>query len=479
VANADCGEWAGGAAAICRKSTHTCARLVSPDCKVLAEPSTIADDRTVWFGSMFPATGPDAALLGAPNTNALELARRDFMTIGHGLPSTHGGPPRPIGIVACDDDADPRRAANHLVTEIGVPAIIGFHRSAVVLDLATSVFLPNGTLVLSSMNRSPMLSTVPQRAGQPRLLWRTTFTTEHITDPLSAVLESVVAPALRHRSLPKGRDRNLRVAAIRAEGLIGITFSDAVLSKLHLHGKPVFENAESFRTFLDQSGKESDLVRELAEFRPHAILYLGEIGRGLAGRVFEPLEAAWPTDADSRPYYVGGSTFFNDELAFIGHDADRRRRVFGQSAAQTTENAKFVMRYNEVFEPKQTVTGAPNSTYDAFYALAYATLASGTESPSGADIGKGMSRLVPPGVPIGVGPTRIYDAFNTLNNGGSIDLAGAASSLDFDMATGDVPTRQAILCASVDATGRAVDTMESGLVYDPTEKKMVGTLKCP
>jgi hypothetical protein len=84
----------------------------------------------VWFGTLFPRTGPDAAAFGERETHAVELARRDFTQImsGASAPGTLERA-RPFDLVACDDAADPRRAANHLM-DVGVPAVIGlFTRS--------------------------------------------------------------------------------------------------------------------------------------------------------------------------------------------------------------------------------------------------------------------------------------------------------------------------------------------------------------
>jgi branched-chain amino acid transport system substrate-binding protein len=208
-------------------------------------------------------------------------------------------------------------------------------------------------------------------------------------------------------------------------------------------------------------------------------VYLGGPGTAIAPRIFDALEKAWSVPT-YRPRYLAAGSFSSEEPAFIGKDPDRRARVLGEtSASMTNENAKFVMRYNEVFEEKTSLTMAPSSAYDAFYVMAYAAYASGQEAPTGVEIARGISRLVPPGRPIEVGPTRIYDGFNALLSGASINLVGAASGLDFDPATGEVPTDQVILCAGVDKDGAATDAVEAGLVYDATTQKLRGNQRCP
>lgn len=60
-----------------------------------------------------------------------------------------------------------------------------------------------------------------------------------------------------------------------------------------------------------------------------------------------------------------------------------------------------------------------------------------------------------------------------------IDLTGATGKLDFDLATGEAPFDQAILCVGIDARGRASEGIESGLVYAADAKRLVGALRCP
>jgi hypothetical protein len=82
---------------------------------------------------------------GREASRCVELARRDFAGLTGGLPPTRpGGPPRPIGVVMCDDTTDHDAIAAHLVDEVGVPAILGFGRSKEVLELAEPPLRPEG-----------------------------------------------------------------------------------------------------------------------------------------------------------------------------------------------------------------------------------------------------------------------------------------------------------------------------------------------
>src|SRR6202044_702967 len=48
-----------GAPAVCGHEGR-CVPLASEDCQVVADPGDLSNDTTVWVGTMFPLTGPDA-----------------------------------------------------------------------------------------------------------------------------------------------------------------------------------------------------------------------------------------------------------------------------------------------------------------------------------------------------------------------------------------------------------------------------------
>jgi len=126
-----------------------------------------------------------------------------------------------------------------------------------------------------------------------------------------------------------------------------------------------------------------------------------------------------------------------------------------------------------------TLTINPSPTYDAFYLLAYATFALGDAPVKGPALARAFDRLLPPGEPIEVGPTSMFDALSALAAGRTIDLDGAASHLDFDRTKGEAPSDFSLNCAAVDEHGRAHGEVESGVHYRAREGRLEGTLRCP
>jgi serine/threonine-protein kinase len=484
-ANADCASRA--SPSICRAADGACVALASIDCHVEADADAVASDATLWIGTMFPLTGPDATAFGTANALAADLARRELMEIAHGVPSrTPGVAARPLGIVACDDAIDPTRAARHLVDDLHVPAVIGFRASGEVLDLATTLFIPNGVLTLPALNRSALIRDLPHPPGSPRLVYRTTLSIAESTPVTVAVVRDLLEPTLRAPGGPLGREP-MRVALLRNSAIASRSLADALTEQLRFNGKSLVENGEGlFRdfTFPEDVGDAgaatyAELAAAIVAFRPHVIVH---VNRQFVRELIEPIETNWPRDARARPVYLLSGAPWEGEsfLAFLGTNAERRRRFLGMSTPTSTPaNVKFTERFNAVSTQKVTLADAPNSAYDAFYLAAFAAFAAGDDARTGVDLARAIRRLVPPGKRVDVGAEGILAAFSILRDGGNVDLQGASGTLDFDLATGEPADDFVILCIGVDAAGRASDPIESGVVYDATSKTMRGRMRCP
>jgi ABC-type branched-subunit amino acid transport system substrate-binding protein/tRNA A-37 threonylcarbamoyl transferase component Bud32 len=477
TSNAQCSDRL-HAPAVCRSATGACAVLASDDCRVAADPGDVTNESTVWIGSMLPLTGPDAKAFGTREFNAIDLARKDFSHMLAGETSrAHGS--HPLALLACDDAVDPSRALHHLVDDVGVPAVIGFRTSDEAIEAATSTLIPKGVLGIAALNTSPMISSLPQAPGQPRMIWRTTYSAAEMALPIAQIVPQLLEPELR----PKLGDRALRVALVRQDDATGLGFADTLFRSLRFNDRSALENESNYREFVSPLGVGGDkveyakLAAKLLAFAPEVVVYFGSSEAMVD--IVEPLERGW-RDPAVRPRYVKTSPFGPPVHAFIGTSAERRRRFLSLTTVSTTAaNARFVARYNEAFADTVTRTFSPNSSYDAFYVIAYATYAIGDAPVTGVNLANAIPRLTPPGTLIDVGPTGIFDAMNKLAGGGRLDLNGATGPLDFDPATGDALVDLAVLCVDVDAHGEAAGNRESGLVYDATSRALRGTMHCP
>jgi serine/threonine-protein kinase len=482
--SADCAKTA-GPPAVCRPETGKCVALGSEDCRAVAEPGDLGSDTTVWLGAMFPLTGDDAQSFGKREFQAVDLARSDFAQMLRGTNArAEAGDVHPIGIVACDDSVDAARAARHLVDEVGVPAVIGFRTSKEVIDLATSLFIPRGVLTFAALNTSPIITSLPRAPGQPRMVFRTTYSSAEAAAPIGMLVAGVLEPQVRALPGAVRAGAPLRVALLRQDDAAGLGFADALFRMLRYSGRSALENGSSYREMaypFDTGGAASPdfdaIAAKLASFAPHVIVHFGADEAFL--RVVDPLERAW-TERSFRPRYLKPTALPPSVLEWIGTGAERRRRFLSvTTASSTSANARFVDRYAAAYAESVTRTFAPNSSYDAFYVLAYATHALGSEPVTGANLARAIGRLLPPGRPIDVGPGGIFDALNTLSSGGNIDLNGAAGRLDFDLESGEEPIDLAVLCVRRSDDGATNESVESGLVYDASARVLRGAMSCP
>ena len=477
VSNAACIKKNGGKPSICRPSTGACVVLEHPHCQVVADPIEIENDETVWVGAMFPES-VTASRYGTVARHDVELARRDFAKLVGGLPATKpGGKPRPIGVVACDDATDHADIARFLVDDVGVPAVLGFARSQEVLELAQSYFIPKGVLALCS-NTAAMISSIPHPKGEPRLIFRLTTNAASMAVPRAKLATDVLEPMLRRSHGPFGEKEILKLATLRVDNTSGMSHADSFLSMLVWNGKSAAENGDAIRLFVASDSMDKDalskwkrVVSDIVAFRPAIIFNLG-----VDGSILAMIEKAWPIGVDKPMYVHGGGLDIPALMAAVRSQPDLSKRLFGiDTSSAHPAVAQLVMHYNEAFSDKLALYDSMAGPYDSFYVFAFAAAALGDRPITGRALSGAISRLLPPGDPIDVGPAGIYPALSALSAGRNIDLQGAATSLDFDVATGDAPADMAVYC--IDAKRGSVAF--AGLTFKAATMGFEGKLGCP
>jgi len=475
--NQECREQFGGQAAICRKDSSTCIRLEAPGCKVLADKAEIENDATLWIGAMYPY-GPNGSDYGKQAARAIELARKDFQDVG-GIPATVlGGKPRPLGVVLCDDTEEHEPLAKHLITDVNVPVILGFARSKEVMDLAAAFFLPRGVLALAS-NTAATLVDIPHLPGEARLVLRVTTSADMTFRPKALFIEEILEPLLKTQGAIRPGD-NMRIALVRSDNASGVSHADRMISTLHWNGKNAVENGNLIQQYVvpDELKRKDkpDSLREVADavagFAPHLV-----VDGGADAEPYLAIERQWKKATKFRPLYLTSSPLDTPALrTLVQESPDGERRIFNLNSRVTATAKKFVMHHNEIFtNDKLDAFGATTAPYDAFYTAAYAIIALGDGAITGKAMAQAIRRLVPPGEPIEVGPASIYKATKLLRDGKNVDLIGAQTSLDFNPETGDATADVVVFC--LDSTTHAV--IDSGVVYDASTSKLVGTMKCP
>ncbi|MFI5298227.1 MAG: protein kinase [Polyangiales bacterium] len=484
ASNAECVTKNGGRPYLCRATDHACVALESEDCQVHAEPDDLKNDATLWVGAMYPTS--DAGAWTIHDLHALELARRDFARISNGLP--RGDPAkgnRPLALITCNDQDQPKRAAKHLVEDLRVPVILGFGGSQELVELATSLFIPNDVLAISTINTSPVLASIAQPAGRPRLVYRTVNNAATSAFAFARLVSDVVEPRYVADKIVSAPERPLRVLYVEWGGVASaLAFKDVVLSRLRFNGKSALENGANYRGVLLRHSADSpkaltpeQVAAVVLEMKPHVVIW--GLDPTAAGDFFATVESKWREPW--RPTYLLTSALPTASIASVlGSNASLRKRMLAVFVQWTMpENHRFVLHYNESWTEQVTDAINPNTSYDALYLVAFAASTLGDLHPSGSDLSRAIARLLPPGERFAVGPGPIFDVFGALRAGKNVDLVGASGSLDLDLATGDTPMTHVVTCFDVDAHGVAVDNRESGVIYDPSTDRLVGHLDCP
>jgi len=457
---------------ICPASTHRCAHLRSAECSRVVGDAT--SDDAVIIGSLFPFEQTS----GAPIENGVEVALEDFRSIG--LPPVPGKTQRrPLVLVACNDQADGPtavRAAQHLIDDVGVPAIIGSGFSNITLQVATQVTIPKNVLLVSPSSTSPSLTHLADNG----LVWRTCP-----SDLIQADAHVALMPFIeRDTKAATGADR-IKVAVLHKGDPYGRGLAEALSPNLVFNGAKAQDQVDTGFYLRRDYGDPQDAaaqpdypatVRDIVAFEPHVIFLYGTT------ETVEPLiaqtEATWHTSLGYRPFYVMADGSAVPELStYLASVPDETRtRMLGTKPGTVGPNfeafkSTYLSRVHDGTSP--AATWAVNA-YDALYSVAFSMVAVGANPLRGPNIAHGFERLLS-GPHISPGSSNINAAFDRLLSGASFDYDGASGPLDFDVATGEAPSDILLWCMQRDA-GSPTEPRITSVYYSAADHQLVGGL---
>lgn len=474
-ANAACAEGHGGAPQVCRAGR--CVRLLDSSCHRVI--GNYKDEHALLLGVVFPRNETKSVQTGIDaSVNAIELAIDEISSATLGVPM--GGTRRPLAAVVCDTAPDVRAVTKHLVDDLGAWAVMGTLYSKDCGDIAVNVALPAKTMLFCPLSSSPALAALPRQG----LVWRTTPQSTNQARAMAALLPELepVARAAGRLAAPSP----VRVVMLVSRSSFGLSMAEIVTPLVRFNGnKSAIDNGRNFsRIDYDDPRDKSDasyvdVVKRIVEVAPHIVIAIGN--EELTLKILPALETAWPADAP-RPIYELSDldATLPSLLPFARMNKTLRRRIYGIFQHVPADQAafdQFALRYRARYGLVPDVDPtAGASSYDATYALAYATCAAGKTEPTGPDLAGGMARLSPPGRRINVGPADLPKGFEILQAGGRIDLEGALTKMDFD-ASGDTTADFAVWCIGRD-DGGDVAPRRTDQIYDPATGALRGALKC-
>lgn len=408
--------------AICGSSGR-CALLTSDECSKVVRPAGTPDENIVWIGSILATSEPYATAV-VPIENAVQMAIDDFNS---GTSLADG---RKVGLIACDSGGDPSRAqaaAEHLIEEVGVPAIIGPSLSQEVLAVASTA-VESGTFLISPSATAASIASLDDSG----LIWRTISSDTVQSNAIADRLATLDPPPESILVLAKNDEYGVGLFEPMLQRLSGQL---SVPTGSLLYPDPVGLTAdEAQRAY-------ATVIAEGFAQEADTIVFLG------ASEVLEVLRAyllAWNNTGMPLPRFVvshGAVPSLLSAPAIV--DPMFAPTLMGamegiSPVVQDPANFDaFNVRYRVLFEDLNPLSPSPLG-YDAALVTLLGMVAGGPDR--GVDIASAMPRIADAsGTAVALGDAQaVIDARELLVAGSNIDIGGVSGPLDFDLVTGEV-----------------------------------------
>ncbi|MCR9159931.1 MAG: ABC transporter substrate-binding protein [Nannocystaceae bacterium] len=400
-----------------------CALLTSDECTEVLRPAGASADDIVWIGSILATSEPFTSAV-QPIENAVELAIDDFNS------ATTLADGRKVGWIACDSGGSTSAAvaaAEHLIEDVGVSAIIGPTTSEEVLEIS-ALAAESGTFFISPSATAASISSLDDSG----LVWRTISSDIVQSNAIADRLASMDPPPTSILVLAKNDE-------------YGVGLFEPMVQRLaqQLPGVPT-----GSLLYPDPVGLSSDELQRayatvIAEgFAQEAdvIVFLG------SSEVLEVLRAyllAWNNTGMLLPRFLVShgavpSLLLAPSLVADSFAPTLIDELEGVSpVVQEPDNFEaFNIRYRVVYSDANTLSSSPLG-YDAAAVALLGLVAGG---PDGVAIASAMPRLADPSgtaVPLG-DVAGLVAARDLLVAGENIDISGVSGPLDFDLVAGEV-----------------------------------------
>jgi ABC-type branched-subunit amino acid transport system substrate-binding protein len=462
----------GPVAAVCVQPEGRCETLLSEDCHTIT--GDYLNDRAIILGSLFSTMGAQAAT-NIPRQQAAALAIEQINAVG-GVPSGKtSADARPLVMVSCDESTNLVRAAEHLVKDLGVPAIVGPNTSQDTLDVSTKVTVPSGTVVITPTAVASSITAL----GDNDLTWLMVPSDVQRAPLMIAQLGVLEAKLKEERELTQ-----VKLGIVFRNDALGIGTRTS-LNELVLNGKSLTDpvnlgNHVEIDGYSATAADLQTLVTKYLEFKPDIIVLAGTAEA--ITKVMVPLEAQWVGDV--RPHYVLiDSTKVPELLTATTNNDDLRFRVRGTgitpgpTGKDTPAEAYngFKIDYDVRYPGGTSTISGMGPAHDAAYAIGLALAATKDQPVSGASIAAGLRKLAGGTTKITTLGTNLLSAFQKLSAGTGITTVGSFGVLDWDSNGAVKGGTLEMWCIGGTAAKPAYQS--SGLLFDIMSAKESGTYK--
>jgi ABC-type branched-subunit amino acid transport system substrate-binding protein len=465
---------AGGAgnelAAVCVKPELRCAKLLSEDCTTITGDYT--NDRAIILGSLFSTMGAQAAT-NLPRQQAAALAIEQINAVG-GVPGGESSADaRPLVMVSCDESTNLVRAAEHLVKDLKVPAIVGPNTSQDTLDVSAKVTVPGGTVVITPTAVASSITALSDKD----LTWLMVP-----SDVQRAPLMISQIGVLEDKVKDERGVGTVKLGIVFRNDALGVGTRTS-LNELVLNGKSLADplNLGNHVEIDGYSATDVDLqelVTKYLEFEPDIVVLAGTAEA--VSKVMVPLETQWV--GENRPYYVLiDSTKVPELLTAVTNNDDLRSRVRGTgitpgpSGPNTPAEAynAFKIDYDVRYQGSTSTISGMGPAHDAAYAIGLALAATKDQPVSGASVAAGLRKLAGGATKLTTIGTNLLSAFQKLGTTAGITAVGSFGVLDWDSNGAVKGGTLEMWCIGGTAAKPAYQS--SGLMFDIMTQKQTGT----
>ncbi len=468
------GENAGVVPAVCVKPEGRCAPLLSEDCHTIT--GDYSNNRAIILGSLFSTIGAQAAT-NIPRQQAAALAIEQINMVG-GVPAGESSADaRPLVLVSCDESTNLVRAAEHLVKDLQVPAIVGPNTSQDTLDVSAKVTVPGGTVVITPTAVASTITSlsdkdltwlmVPSDVQRAPLMISQIGALETQLKDAREVSTIKLGIVFRNDALGVGTRTSLNELVLNGKGL-----TDPVNLGNHLE----IDGYSATATELEQQA----LVTKYLTFAPDIIVLAGTAEA--VTKVMVPLEAQWV--GERRPYYLLiDSTKVPELLTAVTNNDDLRSRVRGTgitpgpSGKDTPTEAYngFKIDYDVRYAGSTSTISGMGPAHDAAYAIGLALAATKDQPVSGASVAAGLRKLAGGPTKLTTLGTNLLAAFQKLSANAGITAIGSFGVLDWD--TNGAVKGGTLEMWCIGGTTAKPAYQSSGLLFDIMSAQQSGTYK--
>ncbi len=463
---------AGPVPAVCVKPEGRCAPLLSEDCHTIT--GDYANNRAIILGSLFSIMGTQAAT-NIPRQQAAALAIEQINAVG-GVPAGEtSADARPLVMVSCDESTNLVRAAEHLVKDLRVPAIVGPNTSQDTLDVSAKVTVPGGTVVITPTAVASSITSLSDKD----LTWLM-VPSDVQRAPLMVSQIGVLETQLKvERSVS-----TIKLGIVFRNDALGVGTRTS-LNELSLNGKGLTDpvNLGNHVQIDGYSATDADLqtlVAKYVGFAPDIVVLAGTAEA--VTKVMVPLEAQWV--GDQRPEYVViDSTKVPELLTAVTNNDGLRSRVRGTgitpgpSGKDTPSEAYtgFKIDYDVRYAGSTSTISGMGPAHDAAYAIGLALAATKDQPVSGASVAAGLRKLAGGPTKFTTLGTNLLAAFQKLGANAGITTIGSFGVLDWDSNGAVKGGTLEMWC--IGGTTAKPAYQSSGLLFDIMTAQQSGTYK--